>query len=117
MKPFNLEHAIKSRRAKTAYGTILQLTAVRVGPGILEWVHGQQRALTDYNGKVDDKEYLYSAEIDRTTQVFYAVKTPLMKNYAMVHGKDDYPKYTMRYEITLNIEDGEIKSAEVVKNG
>lgn len=50
-----------------------------------------------------------AAEVGKTTQIFYLVKTLQMVDYALVHGEHDYPNCDIRYMITLDIEEGEIK--------
>lgn len=123
LKPFDLEHAIKTGVAQDENGNVWCLSMVDIKNRLLNWEKYKDRTLTtrtDNDGKFIDDEspihrYLYSAEIIKSTQTFYAAKSSHQAEYSIIYGENDYPAYNIRYELNLNLEDGEIVSVDFRK--
>jgi hypothetical protein len=119
MKQFNLEHALKTRLAKDADGTTWHLSSVAVASQLLFWAASGMKVQSNFEGLLVESgpraSYLESAEVEKTIEKMYAIKRESDPRYTIVYDASDCPTCTVRFELTLNLEDGEIKTINVEK--
>lgn len=121
MKEFNLKHALKTLEAKDDKGNIWILQGFDPSNSRLQWrktlVSFRCYGETDIDGKAMFGECsdLFSAEVEKTTQTFYAGKIDVREAlYTFTYSRPS-DSHNIVYEINLNLEDGEIKSINFEK--
>lgn len=122
LKPFNLEHALKTRRAKDDRGNICRLKDVNIYSGFLRWSNQPGNIKfcfdSDFEGKIlsMDDAFMHSAEVDRFTSITHALKHPGSKDiqYFKFY-KRDAASAEILYKIMLNFEDDELVSIDFNK--
>lgn len=111
MKPFNLEHAMKSRICKDAYGVICRLISVDISSQHMLWETERDKFKSSFTGEIISLKrvgFLYSAEVKKTVSVAYAARNVNDDKFVFYEKEAMVKHATNAYQFDLHFHDDEL---------